>query len=179
MRLRSTAVFILLLSACSHAPSPAPVAHAEPEPAPVADEKPITLNGNHDQAFLDQSLELALFPWDRQRVAADLRRFVQQKTKAGLWEVRDSATSRSRRLTLQAVRTETLLPLTDGTASVCVDFLDENGDRVDVDFNLERTDMGSSDRIGAFEIHRVNGKARYTYLEKEGAWVRSAKLSTP
>jgi len=177
MRLRSTAVFLLMISACTHAP--APVAQTVSEPAPIADDKPVTLHGNDDQAFLDQSLELALFPWDRQRVAADLRRFVQQKTKSGLWEVRDPATSRSRRLTLKAVRTETLLALTDGTASVCVDFVDDNGDRVDVDFNLERSDVGSPDRIAAYEIHRVNGKARYTYLEKEGAWTRSAKLSTP
>lgn len=177
MPIRSYAALLVLVAACSH--SPAPVADLDPEPGPVAGDRPLAFRTEDDEEFLDQSLALALFPWDRQRVAGDLRRHIGSRSKGGTWEVPDAAVSRSRKLSLQAVRTETLLPLTDGTASVCVDFVDDNGDRVDVDFNLERSDAGSAERIGDFEIHRVNGKARYTYLEKEGAWTRSARLTTP
>src|SRR5262245_42887808 len=141
MPIRSYAALLVLVAACSH--GPAPVVNVEPEPGPVEGDRPLAFRAEDDQEFLDQSLALALFPWDRQRVAGDLRRHVASRGKGGLWEVRDPAVSRSRKLSLQAVRTETILPLTDGTASVCVDFIDDNGDRVDVDFNIERSDAGS------------------------------------
>jgi hypothetical protein len=171
MPIRSLLAVALFLSACSHAPAPVVAETPEPEP----EETGLTLNGDEDQAFLDQSLELAMAPWNRERVASDLRSFIELRAPGGVWEISDPYRQKPRKLTLKAIRSERLLTLADGSASVCVEFVDEGGDRIDLDFSIDRSDDGAAERINGFEIHKVNGRARYSYLEKEGAWVRSAK----
>ncbi len=177
MVFRSFFAALFLIVACSHAPAPV-VTEAIDDSSLSEDRQPL-LDGDEDQAFLDQSLELALFPWNRDRVGQELKAFVDSDSQAGKWEVRDPLYPKPRNLRLKAIRTERLLPLADGTAAVCADFIDDNGDRVDLDFVIERSDSSSTERIVSFEIHKVNDLPRYSYLEKQGAWVRSASLSQP
>lgn len=177
MAFRSFCAALLLLAACSH--TPAPVVTEAIDDSSLAEDRQPLLDGDEDQAFLDQSLQLALFPWNRTQVAQELKAFVESSSPGGKWEVHDPLFGKARHLTLRAVRTERLLPLADGTAAVCVDFLDDNGDRVDLDFVIERSDASSTQRVVSFDIHKVNDQPRYSYLEKQGAWVRSASLSQP
>src|SRR5688572_18122713 len=72
MLMRKFAVVLFLLSACSHTPEPTSDSDTAASLPPAA-ENTVTLDGDDDRAFLEQSLELALNPWNRAQLARDLR----------------------------------------------------------------------------------------------------------
>lgn len=187
MRLRNFAASLFFLAACSHSPSSVKVADnsgpaegdAVEVPDEFIDESAVTLNGEPDRVFLEQSLELALNPWNPTRVATSLRAFIQNASRKNRLLVRDPVTAQLRRLSLEKIHADRLTPVNDGTAAVCTEFKDDNGDRVDLDFFVIRSDDGDVERVAGQDIHRVNGQARFSYLEKEGGFVRSARNQTP
>ena len=62
------------------------------------------------------------------------------------------------------------LPVADGSYFACVDFKAEDGTMLDVDFFLKK--QGDGLVVTDTSVHKVNGKARYNYEEKNGVWVR-------
>ncbi len=177
---KSISLALVILVGCSHTPQVGVSTTTEvADPVSFQDDSPTILNAEEDEAFLEQSLELALFPWKRDQIALNLRKFVESKSRAGRWLLRETPGDKPRSLVLVRIRPEMLHALTDGRAAVCGEFLDENSDKVDVDFTIERSDTGDAERIIEYRVHKVNGQARYHYLEKEGAWVRSARFAPP
>ena len=54
-----------------------------------------------------------------------------------------------------------------------MDFKAADGTEVDVDFFLKK----EADRLALTDtsVHKINGKARYSYREKDGVWERVAE----
>lgn len=174
----------LLAARCSHAP---PI--TEPEPLletprseglddDSSDDVYVALHAD-DESFLDQSLEQALNPWNGPRLAHEVESHIREASQGGRFSLVDKSRSRPRRLRLDKIHADRVLTLEDGRAAVCVDFVDDNGDRLDVDFLVKRSDSDETDSIDGYEIHRLNGQPRYSYLPKDGVWVTAPATATP
>jgi hypothetical protein len=92
------------------------------------------------------------------------------KTSGGRFPVKDDVLTKTWQLELVRVHTERLQALADGSYFACVDFKAEDGTIVDVDFFLKK--QGDALVVTDTSVHKVNGKARYNYEEKNGVWVR-------
>jgi hypothetical protein len=51
-----------------------------------------------------------------------------------------------------------------------VDFKADDGTMVDVDFFLKK--QGDALAVTETTVHKINGKARYNYEQKDGVWVK-------
>ena len=92
------------------------------------------------------------------------------KTSGGRFPVKDDVLTRTWQLELVRVHKERLQALADGSYFACVDFKAEDGTMLDVDFFLKK--QGDGLVVTDTSVHKVNGKARYNYEEKNGVWVR-------
>lgn len=108
-------------------------------------------------------------------IDAAIRAHIDEKTKAsgGKFPVRDDVLNKTWELDLVRVHKEKLTPLADGTYFACVDFKAAEGTAVDVDFFLKKE--GERLVVTDTSVHKVGGKARYTYREKDGVWERAAE----
>jgi hypothetical protein len=72
-------------------------------------------------------------------------------------------------VTLSAVHRERISKLADGRYFACADFKEPNGTTYDVDIFMRAESKGlvPSDII----VHKVNGTARFNWVERDGAWV--------
>jgi hypothetical protein len=97
---------------------------------------------------------------------------IEEKTKSdgGVFKVQDKVLNKTWDLTLVKVHTDKLTPLSADTYFACTDFKAKDGTPVDVDFYLK--DQGGKLVITDTTIHKVNGKPRFNYVEKNGVWVR-------
>ncbi len=104
-----------------------------------------------------------------------IRAHIEEKTKSsgGRFPVNDSVLNKTWELDLVRVHKDKLTPLADGTYFACVDFKAADGAEVDVDFFLKK----EGDRLAVTDtsVHKINGKARYSYKEKDGVWERVAE----
>jgi hypothetical protein len=73
------------------------------------------------------------------------------------------------------VHKDRLQALADGRYFACVDFKAADGTMVDVDFFLKKD--GDKLVVTDTSVHKIDGKARYNYEEKDGVWVRVAEKS--
>jgi len=119
-------------------------------------------------------------PKSAQKVSTDdidraIRAHIEEKTKSsgGRFPVNDSVLNKTWELDLVRVHQDKLTPLADGTYFACVDFKAADGAEVDVDFFLKK----EADRLAVTDtsVHKINGKARYSYKEKDGVWERVAE----
>jgi hypothetical protein len=110
-------------------------------------------------------------------IDAAIRAHIEEKSKAsgGRFEVRDDVLNKTWSLELVRVHKDKLQALADGRYFACVDFKAADATMVDVDFFLKKDD----DKLAVTDttVHKVDGKARYNYEEKNGVWVRVAEKS--
>ena len=96
-------------------------------------------------------------------VAAKVRSAIEEhiardtKLKGGFF-VRDAKDQRVRDLALDYVHSG-LEPGPGGQQVMCVDFLDRNKDRLDIDFYVKATPSGEL-QVADIKIHKVNGAER-------------------
>ena len=97
---------------------------------------------------------------------------IAEKTKAdgGVFKVEDKVLNKTWDLTLVKVHTDKLTPLSADTYFACTDFKAKDGTMVDVDFYMKNEDGRIV--ITDTTVHKVNGKPRFNYVEKNGVWVR-------
>jgi hypothetical protein len=89
--------------------------------------------------------------------------------------VRDDVLNKTWSLELVRVHKDKLQALADGRYFACVDFKAPDATMVDVDFFLKKD--GDKLAVTDTTVHKVDGKARYNYEEKNGVWVRVAEKS--
>jgi hypothetical protein len=99
----------------------------------------------------------------------------KSKTSGGRFEVRDDVLNKTWSLELVRVHKDKLQALADGRYFACVDFKAPDATMVDVDFFLKKD--GDKLAVTDTTVHKVDGKARYNYEEKNGVWVRVAEKS--
>ena len=101
-----------------------------------------------------------------------IRARIDEKTKAdgGVFKVEDPVLKKTWDLTLVKVHTDKLTPLSADTYFACTDFKAKDGTLLDVDFYMKNE--GGKIVITDTAIHKVNGKPRFNYVEKNGLWVR-------
>jgi len=110
-------------------------------------------------------------------IDAAIRAHIEDKSKAssGRFEVRDDVLNKTWSLELVRVHKDKLQALADGRYFACVDFKAPDATMVDVDFFLKKD--GDKLAVTDTTVHKVDGKARYNYEEKNGVWVRVAEKS--
>ena len=94
-------------------------------------------------------------------------------TANGRFPVKDDVLNKTWDLKLVRVHNDKLQALADGRYFACVDFEAPDATMVDVDFFLKKEGDGLA--VTDTTVHKVNGKARYGYQEKDGVWVRVAE----
>src|SRR6266542_6901371 len=104
-----------------------------------------------------------------------IRQHIEKTAKAseGKFPVKDDVLKKNWDLELVKVHKDRLQALADGTYFACVDFKAADGTMVDVDFFLKKE--GNALAVTDTTVHKINGKARYSYQEKDGVWVRVAE----
>jgi hypothetical protein len=95
------------------------------------------------------------------------------KASGGKFPVKDDVLRKTWQLDLVRVHKDRLQALADGTYFACVDFKTDDATLVDVDFFLKKS--GDSLAVTDTNVHKINGKARYNYQEKDGVWTRVAE----
>jgi len=110
-------------------------------------------------------------------IDAAIRAHIEEKSKASgsRFEVRDDVLNKTWSLELVRVHKDKLQALADGRYFACVDFKAPDATMVDVDFFLKKD--GDKLAVTDTTVHKVDGKARYNYEEKNGVWVRVAEKS--
>lgn len=90
----------------------------------------------------------------------------------GKFPVKDDVLKKTWALTLDRVHTDKLTQLDAKTYFACVDFVADDGTKVDVDFFLK----GKDDKLKVSDtsVHKINGEPRYNYVQKGDFWVREA-----
>ncbi len=92
------------------------------------------------------------------------------KDSGGKFLVKDDVAGKIWQLELVRVHKDRLQALADGSYFACVDFKADDGTTVDVDFFLKK--QGNTLLVSDTSVHKINGKARYDYEEKNGVWSR-------
>jgi hypothetical protein len=102
---------------------------------------------------------------------------IAEKTKSdgGVFKVEDKVLNKTWELALVKVHTDKLTPLSADTYFACTDFKAKDGTLVDVDFYLKSQDGKLV--ITDTTVHKINGKPRCNYVEKNGVWVREETKS--
>ena len=106
-------------------------------------------------------------------VARAVRRYVRDdsKMKGGYFLVYDKKAGKMLPLTLSKVHEDRLAAVSPNRYFVCADFVTPKGKIYDLDlFMVGRTK--SSLKATELSIHKENGKARYTWIQRKGFWVK-------
>ena len=94
---------------------------------------------------------------------------IQNDSKAdGFYHLKDG--DKTWNLTLDHVHKEKLARIDPKTYFACTDFKSDDNHTVDVDFFMK--DDGEKLVLTDATLHKVDGKARYNWKEKDGYWVR-------
>jgi hypothetical protein len=160
--LRTTRYVAVLAGALLLAASPGfaqehPAGHEHPEKGEHPTEKAKTVS----TADLDKAIKA--------RIAE------KTKSDGGVFKVEDKVLNKTWELTLVKVHTDKLTPLSADTYFACTDFKAKDGTLVDVDFYLKSQDGKLV--ITDTTVHKINGKPRFNYVEKNGVWVREETKS--
>ncbi|HEY5610625.1 MAG TPA: hypothetical protein VIL97_05425 [Thermoanaerobaculia bacterium] len=94
----------------------------------------------------------------------------KSKAMGGSFKIDDAVTKTAWSMKLDKVHTDRLSKLDENTYFACVDFDSADGKKVDVDFFLKNKDGKLV--MDDMTIHKVNGKPRYNWEEKDGLWKR-------
>lgn len=92
------------------------------------------------------------------------------KLKGGFFLCYDASAKKTLQLTLDKVHKERLSQVGDNLFFACSDFKSASGKMYDLDFFMESKDGQLA--VTEIMIHKEDGKARYSWFEKDGVWNR-------
>ncbi len=92
----------------------------------------------------------------------------ESELKGGFFVVYDDVAKEPLALTLDKVHKERLATLGKGVYFACADFAATNGKMYDLDIFME-DDHGEME-VTEINVHKVDGNARYSWVEKGGIW---------
>ena len=90
--------------------------------------------------------------------------------KGGFFLCYDASAKKALQLTLDKVHKERLSQVGDNLFFACSDFKSASGKMYDLDFFMESKDGELA--VTEIMIHKEDGKARYSWVEKDGVWNR-------
>ncbi len=93
-----------------------------------------------------------------------------QDKNDGWYQMKDTQTNQTLKMKLDHVHRERLSRLDPKTYFACTDFKTDDAHTVDVDFFMK--DDGEKLVMSDATIHKIDGKPRYNWQEKDGYWVR-------
>ena len=138
----------------------AALAQEHPEhPKPKADQKKEHPKAKAEHAYSMDDLEKA--------ITSEIE--ATQKKNGGVYTMDDKESGKKWSMKLDHVHRERLAKLDPKTYFACTDFKSDDGHTVDVDFFMK--DDGEKLVMSDAAIHKVDGKPRYNWQEKE-CWVR-------
>lgn len=111
-------------------------------------------------------------------LAAAIKQHIKSESKEGKFQVRDDQTKEVLALELDHVHDERLSRIDDDSYFACVDMKSASGTVYDVDFILKGTSKDNV-KIKETAIHKVDGKARYTWKEEGGLWKKQETAAKP
>ena len=139
----------------------AELAQEHPEhPKPKADQKKEQPKAKAEHAYSMDELEKA--------ITSEIE--ATQNKNGGVYAMDDKANNKTWSMKLDHVHRERLSRLDPKTYFACTDFKSDDGHTVDVDFFMK--DDGKKLVLSDATIHKVDGKPRYNWQEKDGYWVR-------
>ena len=94
----------------------------------------------------------------------------KEKSGGGYYKLADDVTKKTLLLKLDHVHRERLSRLDENTYFACTDFKSSDGHTVDVDFFMKN--KGGKLAMSDARVHKIDGKARYNWEEKDGFWKR-------
>jgi hypothetical protein len=97
-----------------------------------------------------------------------IRVAIAEKETNGVYQLKDG--NKTWDLTLDKVHRERLARIDENTYFACTDFQSSDKHTVDVDFFMK--DDGSKLVMSDATLHKVDGKLRYNWQEKDGYWVK-------
>jgi hypothetical protein len=127
---------------------------------PKADKKQPPPAAQSPRAYSMDELEKA--------ITADIE--AKQKKNDGWYRMKDDKTGQTLKMKLDHVHRERLSKLDPKTYFACTDFKTADGHTVDVDFFMK--DDGNKLVMTDSTVHKIDGKPRYNWAEKDGFWVR-------
>lgn len=92
------------------------------------------------------------------------------KLKGGFFLCYDASAKKALQLTLDKVHKERLSQVGENLFFACSDFKSASGKMYDLDFFMESKDGQLA--VTEIMIHKEDGKARYSWFEKDGVWNR-------
>jgi Ni/Co efflux regulator RcnB len=97
-----------------------------------------------------------------------IRAAIAAKETNGIYQLKDG--DKTWDLKLDKVHRERLSRIDESTYFACTDFKSADNHTVDVDFFMK--DDGGKLAMTDATLHKVDGKPRYNWKEKDGYWVR-------
>lgn len=94
----------------------------------------------------------------------------KEKAGGGYYRLADKTAKKTWLLKLDHVHRERLSRLDEHTYFACTDFKSKDGHTVDVDFFMK--DKNGKLVMSDATVHKVDGKPRYNWEEKDGFWKR-------
>jgi hypothetical protein len=109
----------------------------------------------------------------KDQLADAIEAYIKKEAAAnnGNFPITDEKSGEKLQLTLERVHRERLARVGDDKYFACVDFKNTKGTIYDVDFFMKGTSKENL-TFSEFMIHKVDGKARYTWHEENGVWKR-------
>jgi len=92
------------------------------------------------------------------------------KKNNGTFPVKDDVLKKTWALKLDRVHSDKLTALDKDNYFACVDFIADDGTKVDVDFFLKS--RGDNLEVTDTSVHKINGVARYNYQKEGDYWKR-------
>ena len=93
--------------------------------------------------------------------------------KGGFFLVYDREQGKTLTLTLEKVHKDRLVSLGDSVYFACADFSGTDGKVYDLDIFMKDDTDGL--RATDISVHKLDGKARYNWVEKDGVWSKTEK----
>ena len=108
-------------------------------------------------------------------LAKEIEQYVQNESKKndGYFLFDDDKTGKELKLTLDKVHKDKLSKVDEDFYFACSDFKGTDGKTYDLDFFMKETDSGFE--VTQQTLHKIDGKARYSWYEEEGVWKRKEK----
>jgi Na+-transporting methylmalonyl-CoA/oxaloacetate decarboxylase gamma subunit len=97
----------------------------------------------------------------------------ESNLKGGYFLFFDDQQGKPLALTLDKVHKERLAALGDGVYFACADFKATDDDMYDLDIFMKEDEHGLE--VTEINLHKKNGEARYTWVEKDGIWSKKKK----
>ncbi len=108
---------------------------------------------------------------DKDELADAIVKYVRDKADkpSGYFIVTDDKTGEELKLRLDKVHRKRLSKVGKNEYFACADFMSDKGKMYDLDVFMKGTSKDNLE-FSKFSVHKVEGKARYTWYQKGGVW---------